>query len=239
MNTKYLTKIVAASMLGDGHIRIPNDGSINAQYMTSKTEPHLDYLEWLDDRLSTLTKTSRYRFQPKMLNALPCIVLKTGCLPFYTKFRERMYGTGQKCVDPHYLTLLDWEFMAVWFQEDGTLNTRYRKNCYEMQASIATNCFSYGDHVLLTRAIEERLGFPAHIRKYTGKSGNRQYNIVFRTKFIPKLLDGMAPFIQPSFAYKCSYDKLLVKYKDDDIVHSSQECEVSAEMTEQSNKKGD
>lgn len=234
--SKYLTKIVAASLLGDGCVHTPPEYK-NCVYSTSKTIDHQDYIDWLSNRLGTLTeiKTGVVHMNKYVANAKDQIHLRTRAHPFYTKFRERMYGTGKKCVDPHYLTLLDWEFMAVWFQEDGTLNTRYRKNCYEMQASIATMCFSYGDHLLLARAIQEKLNIPAHIRPITNKVGERQYLLTFKRKFIPTLLDGIAPFMVPSFQYKCSYDRLLAKIQDEEIVQSSEESEVSAEMTELSN----
>lgn len=236
MSNEYLTKIVAASLLGDGCVHTPRE-YINCVYSTVKTIDHQDYIDWLSERLGQLTHitTNRVIASRYMLNAKDQVHLRTRALPFYTKFRQRMYGTGKKCVDPHYLTLLDWEFMAVWFQEDGTLNTRYRKNCYEIQASIATQCFSYGDHLLLARAIEEKLNIPAHIRPTANKTGERQYILTFRRKFIPTLLDKIFPFVVPSFQYKCSYDKLLTQVKDEEIVQSAEESAVSAEMTELSN----
>lgn len=236
MSEQYLTKVVAASLLGDGCVHTPPE-YVNCVYSTAKTIDHQDYIDWLSERLGQLTtiKTNRVISSKYIANAKDQIHLRTRALPFYTKFRQRMYGTGVKCVDPHYLTLLDWEFMAIWFQEDGNLSTRFRKNCYEMQAKIATMNFSYGDHLLLARAIKEKLDIPAHIRPITSQRGERQYILTFRRKFIPKLLDGMAPFIVPSFQYKCSYDKLLAKIKDEEIVQSVEESTVSAEMTELSN----
>jgi hypothetical protein len=230
MSMKYLTKIVAASLLGDGSIRIPPEYK-TACYSTAKTVPHADYLDWLTERLETLTHVRRYEIQPKNTpGALRQIHLETRSHPFYTKFRHRMYGTGVKVVDPHYLTLLDWEFMAVWFQEDGTVNTRLRReNYYDIQASIATHSFSYGDQLLLARAIQEKLELPVHIRPVTARSGARQYYLTFRRKFIPKLLDGIAPYVVPSFQYKCSYDRLLVEdHKDEEIVRSASEDAVSS-----------
>ena len=222
MNKPYIMKIIAASLLGDGCVHIPREYK-NAIYSTSKTVNHRDYIEWLIERLETINKVSVSLHQPSMRNAKQLICIRTRSHPIYTKFRHRMYPNGIKVVDPHYLKLLDWEFMAVWFQEDGTLNTRYRKNCYEMQASIATMCFSYGDHLLLARAIEEKLHIPAHIRPIKAKNGARQYMLTFRRKFIPRLLDGIQPYIVPSFQYKCSYDRLLARCQDEEIVRPDEE----------------
>lgn len=222
MNRLYIMKIIAASLLGDGCVHIPQDYK-NALYSTCKTVNHRDYVDWLKDRLSTVTKVNESLHQPGMKNAKQLINISTRSHPIYTKFRNRMYPNGIKAVDPHYLKLMDWEFMAVWFQEDGTLHTRYRKNCYEMQASIATMCFTYGDHLLLARAIQEKLDIPAHIRAVKARNGVRQYMLTFRRKFIPILLDGISPYVAPSFQYKCSYDRLLTCCQDEEIVRPDKE----------------
>lgn len=218
-NNMYLTKIVAASLLGDGCVHIPKDGSINAKYTQSKTIPHIDYVDWMCERLEQITHVNRSNYQPKMLNAKECIQIQTRCHPFYTKFRQRMYGTGVKCVDPHYLTLLDWEFLAVWYQEDGTMNIRQRARdkTPDIQISIATNCFSYGDQMLLKEALKEKLDLEWNIRSYTNKNGNRLYTLHLLRKCADTFIDKINQFIVPSFQYKCSYDKLLIK-QDGDIV---------------------
>lgn len=223
----YLTKVVAASLLGDGCVRVPNDGSVNAQYLTSKTQPHTDYLDYLDERISTITKVNRHTYQPKMQNAKLCTVLRTGCHPFYTKFRGRMYGTGKKCVDPHYLTLLDWEFLAIWYQEDGTMNIRQRPRDRkpEIQISLATQCFSYGDHLLLKDALKEKLGLEWNVRNYKAKDGSRQYILCLLRSCAEHFCDSIESFIVESFKYKCIYDKPLTgKAEGDDIVGTIQEC---------------
>lgn len=217
----YLTKIVAASLLGDGCVTIPNDGSINAKYLQSKTEPHRDYVDWFCDRIENITRVTKRDFQPKMKNAKPGIQISTGVHPFYTRFRERMYGTGRKCVDPHYLTLVDWEFLAVWYQEDGTMNVRQRPRDRrrDIQISLATDCFSYGDQMLLKVALKEKLGLEWNIRPYTSKKGNRMYNMHLLRKQAELFCETIDPFIQLSFKYKISYNRPLIA-KGDDIVES-------------------
>lgn len=203
----YLEKIIAASLLGDGCVSIPNDGSINAKYTQSKTVNHMDYAEWFIERLETLTRVKRYEFQPTMPNAKRAIVFSSGVHPFYTRFRSRMYGTGVKCVDRHYLTLLDWEFLSVWYQEDGTMNVRQRPRDKrpDIQISLATNCFSYGDQMLLKLALKEKLGLDWNIRQYTAKNGTIRYTLHLYRKQAEYFCDNISGFIKPSFQYKCSY----------------------------------
>lgn len=208
-NNMYLTKIVAASLLGDGCVHVPPDGSINAKYTQNKIVPHADYVDWLCERLEQITHVNRHEYQPKMENANKIIQFSTRCHPFYTKFRERMYGTGVKCVDPHYLTLLDWEFLAVWYQEDGTMNVRQRPRdkTPDIQISLATNCFGYGDQLLLRDALKEKLNLEWNIRSYTNKKGYRKYTLHLYRKCADVFMENISKYIVPSFQYKCSYDK--------------------------------
>lgn len=228
LNNMYLTKIVAASLLGDGCVHVPKDGSINAKYSTSKTYDHADYLDWIDDRLSTITKTFRYEHQSTMPNAKKQLTYQTRQHPFYTKFRERMYGTGIKSIDPHYLTLLDWEFLAVWFQEDGTASFRQRPRDkrLDIQIALATNCFSYGDQMLLKKALKEKLNLEWNIRPMRNKKGEVQYTMHLYRKCADIFLDNMQKLVVPSFLYKCQYDKR--PEEGDDIVCSVQQCTESS-----------
>ena len=205
-NNMYLTKMVAASLLGDGSVHIPSDGSKNALFTIAQVITHKDYIDKLQNILENITRTKTRIHQPELKNAKEQITLQTMRHPFYTKFRERMYGTGKKCVDPHYLTLLDYEFLAHWFMEDGSLSsTPQRKDgrwYNRKEAYLHTNGFSYGDNILLKQALKEKLDIESNVRIYTGKTGNRTYFLSIYKKSIDAMLEGISPFIVPSFEYK-------------------------------------
>lgn len=207
----YLTKIVAASLLGDGCVHIPNDGSINAKYSQNKIIEHYDYVYWLTERLEKITKVHIHEYQPKMENANRAALIHTGVHPFYTKFRKRMYIDGIKVVDPHYLTLLDWEFLSIWYQEDGSMSIRQRERDKrpDIQIQLATDCFSYGDHLLLKDALKEKLNLEWNVRPYTTKNGYRRYRLVLLRSNAEFFCTTIYPFMQDSFKYKCSHDRLL------------------------------
>lgn len=202
MNSKYLTKIVAGSLLGDGSVHIPNDGSRNARYSQNKTADHRDYVEWLIERLETITKVSVWDYQPKMQNAKPAIGFQTRTHPFYTKFRDRMYPLGYKSVDPHYLTLLDWEMLAVWYQEDGTIHSRVQGNYQDIQVALRSDSFTYGDNLLLKKALKEKTETEWNVRRMTNKKGEFKYYLALVRSSLPRFIDNIAPFILPSFEYK-------------------------------------
>lgn len=205
MNKMYLTKIVAASLLGDGCVTIPKDGSINASYGIRQTEPHKDYLNWLADRLNDITYVRRegpFVMSKYIQNAKDQYGLKTRTHPFFTKFRERMYPNGHKVVDPHYLTLMDWEFLAIWYQDDGHITSRMQGNYQDIQVGIATQSFSYGDNLLLKQALKEKLYLEWNIRQYKNKTGAIKYHLALRRTSLERFIDGVMPFIVPSFQYK-------------------------------------
>lgn len=220
MTDKYITKIVAASLLGDGSVGVPPDGSKNAKYRQPKTVDHTDYVDWLAERLESVTPTNRYEWQPKLGNAKRQVMLQSRTHPFYTAFRNRMYPNGNKVVDPHYLTLIDWEFMAVWFQEDGStvVDRDY------VRPIICTDCFSYGDNHLLRKAVGERLGIDLNVASYRAR-GKQMWRLRVRPSDINKFMDGIEPFVVKSFSYKICRTVGSSSILDEDIVRSSEESE--------------
>lgn len=223
-NNMYLTKITAASLLGDASVHIPKDGSKNAIFSLAQTIDHSDYIFHIATILESVTRVKFWENQPSMPNAKRQLHLQTMRHPFYTKFRERMYGTGIKSVDPHYLTLLDWEFLAHWFMEDGSLSTSPQKKdgrwYNRKEAYLHTNGFSYGDNMLLKQALKEKLAIESNIRIYPGKTGNRTYFLSIYKKSIDKMIEGITKYIVPSFEYKITIRTINPVVTGDDIVSS-------------------
>jgi len=200
MNQIYQKKIIAASLLGDGTVHVPRE-HINAVYTIRQTELHRDYLEYLAERQLTSVRWEG-PIIPKMLNAKTQYGFRTKAHPTYTSFRERMYPNGHKIVDPHYLTLLDWEFLAIWYQEDGHISSRMQGNYQDIQVGLATHSFSYGDNLLLKAALKEKLYLEWNIRSGSKKDGGRVYHLALRRSSLERFIDGVMPFIVPSFDYK-------------------------------------
>lgn len=221
MTNKYLTKIVAASLLADGSVGIPPDGSKNAKYRQPKTVDHMDYVDWLDERVSCITKTNRYEWQSKQFEkAKRQVMLQTGCHPFYTNFRQRMYPNGHKVVDPHYLTLIDDEFMAVWYQEDGSLIKDNRKQGIYARVVLCTDSFSYGDNQCLRMAIKENTGFEFNVVG-ARSNGNQHYRLQLNSKQITEFCDRVGVYVLPSFSYKLCRAVGSTTKVDEDIVRTT------------------
>lgn len=216
-DNKRITKIVAASLLGDGNVAVPPDGSKNAKYRQPKTEDHRDYCEWMCKELSVITRAYIYEFQPKMQGAKRQIEIRTQCHPFFTKFRERMYPNGHKVVEPHYLNLLDWEFLAIWYQEDGSTVRDKRKQGTYIRVFICSECFSYADNQYLRIKIKEKLGIDFNVKSMRNR-GNHGYRLELRKEDINTFMQGIEPFVLPSFSYKICRTVGSSSLLDEDIV---------------------
>lgn len=236
-DNKYLTKVVAASLLGDASVSRLEGPNSNSCFEIVQRSDHQDYLEYLGNKLQDITslkitspceacsKEQKIIIQGVETTARPKLRLRTSRHPFFTKFRERMYGTGRKSVDPHYLTLLDWEFLAQWYQEDGWYSSTYqpKSRATITKLALSTSGFTYGEHVILRQALKEKLDLTWNIQKFNRPSGVL-YRLELYKKQIPEFMEGVYKYIVPSFEYKIARMVNPSKEEGDDTVQTVQEC---------------
>lgn len=204
----YITKVVAASLLGDASVNYAN--SKNPHFEISLISEHKDHLDFLETVLAPITRISWYTRKAeefyigdKATRRKEQTRLRTQCLPFFEKFRQRMYPLGHKVVDPHYLTFLDWEFLAIWYMQDGHLSAYYAKDKYPQYAiGIASNSFSYADNHYLRIQLKEKLNLDWNVNKHTNTSGTLSYKLKLSATQIDYFCENIKPYIQPSFEYK-------------------------------------
>lgn len=214
-NNKELTKIIAASLHGDGSIYKDKRDNGNCSFEIGQTEAHRDYLEYLCQKLEGLTTfsiTPSRKEQDTVIagretRTKPMWRLRSARHPFFNKFRERMYGTGRKSVDPHYLTLLDWEFMAHWYQEDGSLSVSVHKEKYfQYHLEIASQSFSYAENMQLRAAIKEKLNLDWRVVPMKNSKGSVLYKLQSSRKDIETFCENISPYVVNSFLYKIDLD---------------------------------
>lgn len=210
-NDKYITKIVAASLLGGATIEKDKRDNGNTNFSITLCYDHKDHLEYIAHALEPITTLSWHEFHRQDIQRQPQIRLRSKRHPFYNSFYERMYSTGRKSPDPHYLTLLDAEFLAIWFMQDGYYSR-------EGKMALCTNSFSYGEQMLLRSALKERLDLDWSVKNFTTAKGNRQYILKINKDQRDKAIELMLPYIQPSFMYKMTRMLSPVKTTGDDIV---------------------
>lgn len=196
---KDFVKRVWAFTLGDGCLRrIKGNG--NSCYKLCQVDTHKDYVEWQASILEDLTKVNIYYDNPRLVEKTGNLSkgrwhLETRSHPLYTKMRNNIYPLGVKIVNPHYLKLLDWQVMAILFQDDGSLPKESTNR--RQRAKIATCSFSYGDNLLLREAIKEKLDVIFNVYKY-----KKYYFLQASPNNTETFIKGITPYILPSFEYK-------------------------------------
>lgn len=119
--------------------------------------------------------------------------------PKLTAIRNRIYIDRTKVIDPHMLTMMDAEALAIAFMADGG-----RKNAELVDGSISplyrihSNGFSYGDNMLLAAAIKEKLDIPFNVER----QATNKWGLTLPKKFNEVFENAVSPFILDSFGYK-------------------------------------
>lgn len=191
MNKQALMKYISAFTMGDGGVYYSGK---HCRFVANQVERNRDYIEWRADILKVLTEVNLHESQQPNKQLLLCTTTRSH--PIYTKVRKRLYIDNYKSVDPHYLKNLDWEMAAILYQDDGSLYLDTRCDAAP-DIRLNTKRLSYGDSLLLKTAFRERLEVEFNV--------NRHYDRWFlrlRSKDSQRFLDGVKPFIKPSFLYK-------------------------------------
>lgn len=210
-DNKQATKIVAASLLGDGNIHREN-GTKNGRFSLTQIPIHSDHVEYVAQFLESITRIRRYEqtasdkvIMGKQSKSSGRYSIYGMNHPFYTHIYNRVYGTGRKAIDPHYLTLLDFEMLAVWYQQDGSLGVK-NGTIYRVPLFMTDN-FSLPEVQLLSKAIYEYTGIITTLQKNRKDNGEYYYRLRVAAKTTESFINGIKPFVQPSFQYKLEIDK--------------------------------
>lgn len=212
MNKKDLVKYIVAFTYGDGYLGKHGKYS---RFQANNIVDNRDYIEWRASILSELTKVTIKEKEDTRGNRKTILSTATLTHPLYDKIRFRMYLKGRKVIDPHYLKLFDWETLAILYMDDGNLRNNirhYKDKIYfcTPTPNLATMSFSYGDNLLLKKTIKDNLGIEFNIHKHSkSKSNNQNYILDLLSSSYDRFIDGVKPFIFPSFEYKiCSNAEL-------------------------------
>lgn len=223
IDKKNLTKYVWSFVIGDGclilgHNKNRPNRETNASFVCSQIAEHEDYILWRANILSHITSIHLSIRKGVYINTCkPQIKTVSNRHPFFTTIRDRMYLYGNKIIDPHYLKLLDWEALSILYQDDGSLSKKpIGQNCYSLV--LSTEGFSYGDNVLLQRAIKDKTDVLFGIVRVNTKSGLHYRLQTAKYSNIKIFLNGVSKYIKPSFEYKLLPNVQLHKNVDGDII---------------------
>lgn len=238
METKDFIKKVWAFTLGDGGLSSTKSYYLvenrkyerswynrekQSHYYIKQREDHKDYIDWQANYLEQLTSVRiQYNEAYTDKRGYTCkgqFELHTKNHPIYTILRNRIYLNGTKCISEHDLHLLDWEVMAIFYMDDGWIDVQERKRVDTyVRIGIASHNYTYGDQLMLRKAIKEKLSIEFNIRKHLQKSGECMFYLEAKKEHAKRFLEGISKFILPSYEYKLDFRKCNSEKSDDDIV---------------------
>lgn len=222
---KELVKLCSFIVMGDGGVYY--NGS-DCYFVMNMKKENSDYVYLCKDILENITHCRVY--DRKDYNKDGCVRkeqlrLESRIHPFFTDLRNRIYTDKYKGIDPHALKLLDYQALSFLYMSDGSLHKYLRPEIGMKNESYSVNLnlkrLSYGDLFILKKALKEKLDLEWNI--------NRQKNYFYlrlRNKDLNKFMNGIRPYITPSFSYKILDANPL--NKGGDIVCSSKKLEESS-----------
>lgn len=207
-----LSKFLTWSVSGDGYVGYSTHNK-NAHYSIQRNPKHKDYLEVIANKFIGLPEFNiKIDEYVRKDNGKTVLDLRTNSHPIFSRVRERQYILNHKVIDPHQLTMLDWEAAAFLFMDDGS-------TCYNDKGSmivrLSTCHFSYGDNELLRKAFIEKLGMIWNINRIRNLW---QLNLAKQSK--NKWFDKIYPYIVNSYKYKLpEFSQKETSRTDDDLVY--------------------
>ncbi len=193
---KELVKLVSFLAMGDGSIH-KNGGSKNNVFSLTMVEEHEDFLDWVKDVIENITgciKISYKRDAPRK----DTIKIQSKTHPFFNSIRDRLYFGKYKSIDPHALKMMDWECLAILYMCDGCLGAYSKGGATSYTTTLNLCRLSYGDYLLLKKTLKEKFDLEWNVVK----TGGKYYTLRLRKKDFNKFMEGIEPYIFPSFKYK-------------------------------------
>jgi hypothetical protein len=191
MIKKDLYKYISSFVMGDAGVYYSGK---HCRLVANSVEG--DYMLWKQSILENLTEVNYHIVNDKRGNRKPLHVLTTRTHPIYTQMRDRFYTNSYRGIDPHYLKMLDEEYLAILYMDDGSCYKDKRCNATP-RVSLNTKRLSYGDSLLLKKALKEKLELEFNIHRH-----NKFYYLSLRAKDYDKFVNMVHPYILNCFQYK-------------------------------------
>ena len=191
---KQVQNIIVGSLLGDGWLRGISPTEKSAFYAKCN-DKSIGYLKWLQKELGELKP-----YPLKNIERYSQHFFYTPLRADIGKLRKLFYpDEGKKIVPPSIKELLtDPVSLAVWYQDDGTLDFRSK---YHRNALFATHCFSFEDCNLLKETLQENFGIKVSVCKCQMR-GKMYYRLYVFSESMKSFVETIRPYIHKNYAYK-------------------------------------
>jgi hypothetical protein len=206
---KKQQEFIVGTMLGDGCIRC--SGKLPRLCLVH-SKKHEQYFHWKISQLDKFFNLWREQVHPRKNSTL--LYTETLQHSGLKKFYDMFYVNGIKLVPKNLDMYMTPYCLAVWFLDDGTLNsgTNHR---------IHTNCFKYEDQLELQSLLKRCFDLNCKIIQ----RADGQYILSFKRKETVKLSNIIDPYVVNCMRYKLrltldrsSTTTCQTPEKDDDIV---------------------
>ena len=202
---KELMKLASFIVMGDGGLYIRKKGQ-QAYFAMNMVCENEDYIDWCKSVLENVTNVNKYPLNKKSPRKKQYNITSKPH-PFFTKLKDRIYQDKYKGMDWHAMKLLDFQALAILYMSDGNLHIYKRPEIGMVNDSVHVTLnlkrLSYGDTVLLKKFIKDKLNLEFNVNKQKKRSGNGYYYYLrLRGKDVKRFMDGIRPYILPSFTHK-------------------------------------
>lgn len=191
INEKQLSKLLYYFTSFDGGVY---QSGKDCRFVMNMRAENADYINWVVQTLQNFVEVSTHNVvQRGNRSPLVCVTSKTH--PKFTVLRERLYlPDSKKVLDPHQLTLMDNEALAIVFMADG--GTSLDKGKYP-EIKLHTKGYSYFDNLALSKAIYEHCDIRTTVNRH-----NQYWFLRVKTADLNKFVNSVKPYTLPSFSYK-------------------------------------
>jgi hypothetical protein len=210
MNKQELTRLISAMVLGDGSLRKWR-GVKNAGYSFAQIAIHKDYVDYQANILECIMKPT-VTYYDAVVGHQAHYSLWTKSHPFFTTLYDRTYFDGRKSISTHDLELFNWQSATIWMMDDG-----YRLKAEDQNQRgnvfLCTDNYTHAEVILLQKVLYNKLNIAFNIRRRGYKrDGTIIYRLVATKDNAERFVEGITPYILPSFEYKLSSERKLSTY---------------------------
>lgn len=198
--SKDLNKRLYAHAMFDGHLMFPGN-SVNACLVVNMLQKNEDYIDYVISSLEELPvgykKSLPAIYEKDGYKRQQQIRLQSHNHPIFTKIHSRIYIKGHKVVDPHMLTFMDAELLAIAFMADGSRYVDKRWKGSKPSYRLHLNNLSYGDLMLIKQSLKKVFSLESNIHRKGDK-----FDLAIPNGFSDFFEEIVSPYILPSFQYK-------------------------------------
>lgn len=190
--------ILVGSILGDGWFGKLSRRTGTSIYYAKYKGDKIGYLNWLRSELKELEPS-----ELKTVQRYKQYYFFTRARKDIGDYRKIFYPNEGRKVVPKSITKLlrSPRALAVWYQDDGTLD---RRSKYHWNAMFSTYCFPHNECVLLAEVLKKNFSIDVSVCKCQMR-GKMYYRLYVLSKSMMRFLKIIEPYIHSSFRYKIAF----------------------------------